>query len=381
MNSVGIDLHRKRSHVAAVDEHGGELFSRRIVNDPDTLLELLEEIGGESKIALEATYGWEWLADLLVEHGYELHLAHPLRTKAIASARVKTDAVDPRTLAQLLRADLLPEAYVAPRELREPRELRDLLRQWVVLTHMRTALKNRVHALIARQGIQRAHADLFGAGGLHFLDELPLRPDPRARLETLLRLIADFDREIDGLAREIDRRAKHDPRVDVLRQIYGVGRYLGILIVAEIGAIERFPSARHLCAWAGLTPTVRSSDARARLGHISGLGSKALRWGARRGRPEGLPGRRTAAPRLRTDRQTPRPQDRQGRHRPQDPHALLLRPARRRNPLPQTAGPSERDESHGAVAMIAAAPLIAPPTRRKACASSGELVPMSGLPS
>src|ERR687891_1713408 len=275
MNSVGIDLHRKRSHVAALDERGGELISRRIVNDPDTFLELLGELDGESKIALEATYGWEWLPELLEDHGYELHLAHPLRTKAIASARVKTDAVDARTLAHLLRADLLPEAYVAPRD---QRDQRDLLRQRVVLTHMRTALKNRVHALIARQGIQRAHADLFGAGGLRFLDDLPLRPDPRARLETLLRLIADFDREIDALAHEIDRRAKHDPRVDVLRQIYGVGRYLGMLIVAEVGEIERFPSARQLCAWAGLTPTVRSSDGRARLGHITGQGSPALRW-------------------------------------------------------------------------------------------------------
>jgi transposase len=275
MNSVGIDLHRKRSHVAALDERGVELFSRRIVNDCDTFVALLGELDGESKIALEATYGWEWLADLLEDHGYELHLAHPLRTKAIASARVKTDAVDARTLAHLLRTDLLPEAYVAPRELRD---LRDLLRQRVVLTQMRTALKNRVHALIARQGIQHAHADLFGSSGRRLLHELQLRPDPRARLETLLRLIADFDREIDALAHEIDRRAKHDPRVDVLCQIYGIGRYLGMLIVAEIGAIERFPTARHLCAWAGLTPTVRSSDARARLGHISRQGSGALRW-------------------------------------------------------------------------------------------------------
>src|SRR5215216_8013347 len=118
-------------------------------NDPDTFVALLSELDGESKIALEATYGWEWLAELLEDHGYELHLAHPLRTKAIASARVKTDAVDARTLAHLLRADLLPEAYVAPRELRD---LRDLLRQRVALTQMRTALKNRVHALLARHG-------------------------------------------------------------------------------------------------------------------------------------------------------------------------------------------------------------------------------------
>src|SRR5215217_2913801 len=134
MNSVGIDLHRKRSHIAALDESGAQLLSRRIVNDPQTFLALLEDVG-DCRVALEATYGWEWLADVLQDAGYELHLAHPMRTKAIASARVKTDAVDARTLAQLLRADLLPEAYVAARELRD---LRDLLRQRVVLTQMGT---------------------------------------------------------------------------------------------------------------------------------------------------------------------------------------------------------------------------------------------------
>src|SRR2546430_11529579 len=159
MHSVGIDLHRSRSHVAVIDDRGDVLLSRRIINDPETFLALLAEIDGECRVALEATYGWEWLADVLQDAGYELHLAHPLRTKAIASARVKTDAVDARTLAHLLRTDLLPEAYVAPRELRD---LRDLLRHRVVLTRMRSALKNRVHALLARQGIQREHADLFG---------------------------------------------------------------------------------------------------------------------------------------------------------------------------------------------------------------------------
>jgi len=137
VNSVGIDLHGSRSHVAVIDEQGELSLSRRIANDPDIFLELLGGLSGETQIAVEATYGWEWLAELLEDAGYELHLAHPLRTKAIASARVKTDAVDARTLAQLLRADLLPEAYVAPRELRD---LRDLLRQRVALT---------LHALLA----------------------------------------------------------------------------------------------------------------------------------------------------------------------------------------------------------------------------------------
>jgi transposase len=275
MNSVGIDLHRKRSHVAVLADDGTQLLSRRIANDPRTFLELLAGIDGESRVALEATYGWEWLAELLEEAGYELHLAHPLRTRAIAAARVKTDAVDARTLAHLLRCDLLPEAYVAPRELRD---LRDLLRHRVALTQLRSALKNRVHALLARHGVQHGHADLFGRAGGEFLAALELRQPPRRRLESSLALIRDFDREIDQTTGEIDALARHDDRVGVLCQLRGIGPYTAMLVIAEVGDVSRFGSARRLCAWAGLTPTVRSSDGKARLGHITKQGSRPLRW-------------------------------------------------------------------------------------------------------
>jgi transposase len=158
------------------------------------------------------------------------------------------------------------------------RDLRDLLRHRVALTHMRSALKNRVHALLARQGVRHGHTDLFGKAGLEFLAALELREPPRRRLDSLLALIADFDREIAVTTNEIDQRAKHDDRVDVLCQIRGVGRYTAMLVIAEIGDIGRFASARKLCAWAGLTPTVRSSDGKARLGHITRQGSRPLRW-------------------------------------------------------------------------------------------------------
>jgi transposase len=272
---VGIDLHRNRSQIAVLDEQGSELLSRRIANEPDRFLQLLHPLGDDVQVALEATYGWEWLADLLEEAGYELHLAHPLRTKAIAAARVKTDAVDARTLAHLLRADLLPEAYIAPRQLRD---LRDLLRHRVALTRIRSALKQRVGAILAKHGIARPYSNLFGVGGSRFLAELELREGPRRRLDSLLALIAAFDREIDATTAEIEQRAKADDYVEVLCQIRGVGRYIAMLVIAEVGDVIRFPSARHLCAWAGLTPTVRSSDGKARLGHISGQGSPALRW-------------------------------------------------------------------------------------------------------
>jgi transposase len=235
---VGIDLHRKRSQITALDEAGTELLSRRVANEPEALKAILAELGDELQVALEATYGWEWLADLLEQEGHELHLSHPLRTKAIAAARVKTDAVDARTLAHLLRTDLLPEAYVAPRELRD---LRDLLRHRVVLTRMRSALKNRVHALLARHGIQNEHADLFGSGGRRFLAELPVREPARRRLDSLLNLIDDFDREIELAKREIDALARDDPRVDVLCELRGIGPYTAMLVIAEVGEIEGRP--------------------------------------------------------------------------------------------------------------------------------------------
>ena len=130
---IGIDLHRRRSQIATVDEDG-EITQQRISTGREAFAEALGRPDG-THVAIEATYGWEWLADMLDEAGFDVHLAHPLRTRAIAAARVKTDAVDAATLAHLLRADLLPEAYVAPPELRD---LRDLLRHRAMLVHMRT---------------------------------------------------------------------------------------------------------------------------------------------------------------------------------------------------------------------------------------------------
>ena len=156
-------------------------------------------------------------------------------------------------------------------------------------------------------------------------------------------LICDFDREIETTTREIEEQAKADDRVDVLTQIRGVGRYTAMLIIAEIGDIHRFPTARHLCSWAGLAPSVRSSDGKARLGHITRQGSPALRWALVEAAQKITTGSGDFAREIRTDRQAPRAQDRQGRCRPRDPHPGLLRTTRRRDPLPSAPQPRERE--------------------------------------
>ena len=177
-------------------------------------------------------------------------------------------------MAQLLRADLLPEAWIAPPAVRQ---LRALLRHRVQLVRLRTLLRNRIHAVLADHGHDRP-AGYWSGPGREWLASLPLPAVSREVVEDGLALIDATEVRIDRLDWEIVQRARSDPRVKVLTQLPGVGPFTALVILAEIGDITRFPTARKLASWAGLTPTVRGSDRVAHYGHISKQGSVWLRW-------------------------------------------------------------------------------------------------------
>ena len=177
-------------------------------------------------------------------------------------------------MAQLLRADLLPEAWIAPPEVRQ---LRALLRHRVQLVRLRTLLRNRIHAVLADHGHDRPGGCWSGLGRA-WLASLELPAVSREVIEDDLALIDALQQPIDRLDWEVHQRAKADPRVKVLTQLPGVGPFTALIILAETGDVSRFGSARKLAAWAGLTPTVRGSDRTVRHGHISKQGSAWLRW-------------------------------------------------------------------------------------------------------
>jgi transposase len=181
--------------------------------------------------------------------------------------------VDAATLAQLLRADLLPEAWIAPQA---TRDVRALLRHRATLVGMGTACKNRVHAVLADRGIGEDQI-LWTGRGRAWLADLELPPIPRAIVEDCCGLLDALATPIARLERQIAGLAKPDPRVQALMALPGVGRLTAMTLVAEIGDIARFPTARKLCAWAGLTPTVRNSDRKVRHGHITKQGSVWVR--------------------------------------------------------------------------------------------------------
>jgi transposase len=259
---VGMDVHRKRSQIAVLDAAGGEHRNRNVANDPAKLVPILGTLPPGTPVAFEAAYGWGWLVELLEQLELEPHLVHPSRCKAIASARLKNDKVDAATLAQLLRADLLPEAWIAPQA---TRDLRALLRHRASLVRLATGLKNRVHAVLADRGISPP-SSLWAAPGRAWLAGLALPPTPRAIIEDCCGVLDALATPIARLEREIRALAKPDPRVQALMALPGVGRLTAMTLVAEIGDIGRFPTARKLCAWAGLTPQVRNSDRKVRHG-------------------------------------------------------------------------------------------------------------------
>lgn len=170
---VGVDLHRKASQVAVLDSQGQLVLNRRVPSDHDELLRVFGEVGREQalELAFEATYGWRWFADLLEDVGIAHHMAHPRANKAIASARVKNDKVDAKTLAHLLRTNLLPESWIAPPEVREARRL---VRMRTSLVPIRSRLKNQVHAVLAHRGFHPEGADIFAGNLDPLIEQLPV---------------------------------------------------------------------------------------------------------------------------------------------------------------------------------------------------------------
>jgi transposase len=223
-------------------------------NDPIELIPVLGQLERGTPVAFEAAYGWGWLADLLEELGLEPHLVHPSGCKAIAAARLKDDRVDDRTLAHLLRADPLPEAWIAPQAVRDQRAL---LRHRAGLVRLRTILKNRVHAVLADRGVQLAQP-LWTKAGRAWLDGLVLPAAPRGIVTDCCGLVDQLAPIIARLERDLLAHAKPDPRVAALMALPGVGPITAMTLVAEIGDIGRFATARKLSAWAGLTPQVHN---------------------------------------------------------------------------------------------------------------------------
>ncbi|MEM2897554.1 MAG: IS110 family transposase, partial [Candidatus Bathyarchaeia archaeon] len=259
------------------DEKGKILKELCLENSCLGAVRLIEALNGiPARAVIEAT-GNQWirLHDALEEHSIECLLANPLKTRLIAEARIKTDRLDARILADLLRANLIAESYVPKRK---EREWRSLIRHRAALVRMASELKNRIHALLDKYDLKPEYSDLFGKEGIKWLEGLKLEPIDQVILETNLKLLKSLEKQIGTVTKHIASIAFNEANVRLLMTMPGIDFYSAMLIMAEIGDVKRFSNARKLASWAGMVPSIRKSGNQAYTGKITKKGSKWLRW-------------------------------------------------------------------------------------------------------
>jgi transposase len=271
---IGMDLHKNSSTFAIKDKDGKLIDSANLPTEPSAIKGYLRKYP-DSRLVLEPVSQWHFYADFLQKMDIDVHLANPLKVKAIASARIKTDKIDANVLCDLLRTNLLPEAYFASKEVRFWKEM---VRFRASLIHLRTQVKNKIHAILFKNALRHPFTNLFGKAGRQWLKSLDLDEHFSFNLNRyliLLDALTDLINEADG---KIEQTVNNHPQAKLLTTVPGISYCSGLTIMSEIGDINRFPSAKKLQGYAGLVPSTYSSGDRIAHGRITKQGNRWLRW-------------------------------------------------------------------------------------------------------
>lgn len=276
---VGLDVHKRVVEACFLDEAGTVLKRKRFDLDRESLLEFARrELARDDRVALEATTNCWAVARLLQPHVAEVVVSNPLATKAIAEAKVKTDKVDALVLAQLLRCDFLPRVW-QPDEATSLK--RELTSRRTALVQDRTAVRNRIHSLLAVRLLKPVCDELFSAAGrawLASLGEDRLGAQARLLLDADLRLHDALEQEIDRLDDELARQGYDDARVKLLMTLPGVNVTVAQTLLAALGDVSRFRDGDHAASYLGLVPRTRQSADRSYHGPITKAGNSHGRW-------------------------------------------------------------------------------------------------------
>jgi transposase len=263
-----------------MDEAGKISKQGRVDNRKEAVATFLESAhcNGNSAAVLEATRNWTVMHDWLEELVEEVHLAHPLKVKMIAEAKIKTDKIDAKVLAHLLRTDLLPEAHVASPE---ARTMRNALRQRMFLVRLRTMVKNRIFGMMDRYpelAAARPTKEVFSQEGRAWLKTIPLKEADRPLMDQDLALLEQLNEHIVQSEGLVDKWAAGDERVKLLETIPGIGKFFAVLIANEVDDIGRFAHEKKFFSYMGLIPSTYSSGGRTFHGRLTKQGNKYLRW-------------------------------------------------------------------------------------------------------
>ena len=272
---AGLDVHKEYINAAVVDSRGKIVEEAKFMNTPQALDAFLSGLDGDTEFALEACGFYEPVYDWIDDRNHKVSLVHVKKAKAIASARIKTDVLDARTIAQLKRVDLLPEAYVPPKHIRE---IRSIVRHRAAMVRQRANIRRCVHSILHKEGIKQPFSDLFGKEGIQWLKQLDLKYSSKLAIDNYLAIHDRMTEKIELATANIEAIVDANPDVKRLTTMPGIGKYSALLITTELGDINRFRNSSKLCSYAGIVPSVYQSARTLRRGHITKEGNKLLRW-------------------------------------------------------------------------------------------------------
>ncbi len=238
---VGLDLHKRYITACALDVTGGVIGEvRRMPVSLEALGDFLRALSSPVTVGMEATLYWQWLHDQLEGAGYGVRVADARQVKLIWQARSKTDPIDARKLAELLRVNLFPTVWIPDADTRRRRQL---LHGRAFIVRQRTQIKNRIHGRLTAENLLFPRSDLYGRAGRAWLATTRLSPALRSQVDRLLRLHDGLTAEIDQLDDEVKRLRRDHPMIERLHTIPGVELFGALFVVAEIGDIGRFASS------------------------------------------------------------------------------------------------------------------------------------------
>lgn len=269
---LGIDLHKRTSTWVLIDDKFKVIESKQLPVEKmlfEAYSDDLKNRYGVISSALEPVCGWRWCRQTLLEKGMKVTISHPYKTKLITNSKQKTDKNDATKLAELLKVGYLPSSYVPNEDIHL---LRRIVRDRSYLVRMRTGLSNRIHSILTQEGITYAMSDLFGVKGRTFIASLN-----KDYLNKLLIVRQELSSAIRSLECKLEKFARNNPIVSILRTMPAIGVITASTIYAEVADFSRFKTPKHLVSFAGLAPSEHSSGDSVCRGHITKQGSKYLR--------------------------------------------------------------------------------------------------------
>lgn len=280
MSIIAFDSHKHYTFARIESEDGNEVEESRIPHRRGNIVDFLSRRQKGSAVAVETIGNWYWIVDEIESAGMIPQLVHARKAKLMLGSINKTDKLDARGLNRLQRVGTLPTVWIPPGDLRDKRELP---RTRMVLARQRTRLKNRIHSVLAKYGLQdmfEGISEVFGKAGRERLSislkHLPLQTRYTTRI--LLRQLDKAQEDIDRIEHQMVQVYRPTKEIALLQTMPGVGPILSVVIMQEVGDVNRFGGPDRLASYAGTTPRVHASGDKVHYGRLRPDTNHYLKW-------------------------------------------------------------------------------------------------------